>query len=292
MLFPPPLARGDQVAVIAPSSPFDREAALAGIAWLEERYRVVRSRTLFARDGFLAGDDRRRIAELQKALDGDARAVIAARGGYGLSRIAGQIDWRGVLRRPKWLVGFSDFTVLHASAWARGLATVHAPMVCTLGRGNAKTRRDWLATLEKPLEPRRWDGLQAWHPGRAEGTLIGGNVAILHSMAAAGRLQIPSRAIVFLEDIGERPYRVDRMLTDLIAGKYLTRAAAILVGDFTDCIAGPDGRTVEDVLRERLGELDVPILAGFPSGHGKRNDPLVLGHRAKLDARRGVCSIG
>jgi muramoyltetrapeptide carboxypeptidase len=278
--------------VIAPSSPFDRDAALAGIAWLEQRYRVVRSRTLFARDGFLAGSDRRRAAELQKAMDGDARAVIAARGGYGLSRIAGTVDWRGIMRRPKWLVGFSDFTVLHASAWARGLATVHAPMVCTLGSASAEARRQWLAALEEPMQLRRWAGLEAWRTGRAEGTLIGGNVAILHSMAAAGRLRFPARSIVLLEDIGERPYRVDRMLTDLVIGGHLRRAAAILIGDFTDCLPGRDGRSVTDVLRERLAPLGVPILAGFPSGHGKRNDPVVLGQRASLDARRGVVSIG
>jgi muramoyltetrapeptide carboxypeptidase len=292
VIFPPPLAPGDKVAVIAPSGPFDRHAALAGIAWLEERYRVVQSRTLFARDGFLAGSDRRRFAELQKALDGDARAVVAARGGYGLSRIAGLVDWRAVLRRPKWLVGFSDFTVVHASAWERGLATAHAPMVCTLGGAGAKTRRQWRDTLEDPTRQRSWDGLTAWSSGRAEGTLVGGNVAILHSMAAAGRLRLPKDAIVFLEDIGERPYRIDRMLTDLALGGHLKRAAGVLLGDFTDCGAGADGRTVTDVLRERLAGLGVPILTGFPCGHGKRNDAIVLGHRASLDARRGVCTIG
>jgi muramoyltetrapeptide carboxypeptidase len=292
VIFPPPLAAGDKIAVIAPSSPFERDAALAGIAWLEERYHVVRSSTLFARDGFLAGSDRRRIGELQKALDGDARVIVAARGGYGLSRIAGLVDWLGMKKRPKWLVGFSDFTVLHATAWAQGLATVHAPMVCTLGGASPKTRRQWIATLEDPTRERRWDGLIGWRSGQATGRLVGGNLAILHSMAAAGRLRIPARAIVFLEDIGERPYRVDRMLTDLIAGGHLTRAAGFLVGDFTDCDAGADGRTVFDVLRERLTPFGVPILGGFPSGHGKRNDPIVLGHRAMLDARRGTCTIG
>jgi muramoyltetrapeptide carboxypeptidase len=95
-----------------------------------------------------------------------------------------------------------------------------------------------------------------------------------------------------LEDVGERPYRIDRMLTDLIAGRHLTRASAIIVGDFTDCTPGPDGRTVEHVLRERLGAIGVPVVAGFPSGHGKRNDAVVFGHRAEVDARRGDCTIG
>jgi muramoyltetrapeptide carboxypeptidase len=95
-----------------------------------------------------------------------------------------------------------------------------------------------------------------------------------------------------LEDIGERPYRVDRMLTDLTLGGHWAPAAGIIVGDFTDCAPGPDGRTVEEVLRERLLTLGIPVAAGFPSGHGKRNDALILGCRARLDARRGTLTIG
>ena len=292
MIFPAPLEPGDTVAVVAPSGPFDRAAALSGIAWLSRRYRVIYGKSLFARDGYLAGSDRRRIAELQKALDADVRAVIAARGGYGLARILSLVDWRAALRRPKWLVGFSDFTALHVESWERGLATVHAPMVCTLGGAKPAARRQWIDTLEHPMKKRRWDGLTAWRSGRAAGTLVGGNLAILHSMAAAGRLQLPKRAVVLLEDIGERPYRVDRMLTDLITGGHLESAAGVLVGDFIDCAPGPDRRTVEQVLRERLRSLDVPIAAGFPAGHGKRNNAIVFGHRASLDARRGVCTIG
>jgi len=111
-------------------------------------------------------------------------------------------------------------------------------------------------------------------------------------MAAAGRLRFPKGAVLLLEDIGERPYRLDRMLTDLLAGGHLSRAAGIVVGQFTDCAPGPDGRRAPDVLRERLLVLGVPVAAGFPSGHGKRNDAVVFGCRARLDARRGTCVVG
>jgi muramoyltetrapeptide carboxypeptidase len=292
VIFPPPLHPGDTVAVIAPSVHFDRSAAVEGIAWLSRRYRVVYGKTLFARDGYLAGSDRRRIGELQKALDADVRAVIAARGGYGLGRIASLVDWRAARRRPKWLVGFSDFTVLHAEAWRRGVATLHAPMVCALANATPSARRHWIDTLEDPMRERRWAGLARWRGGRATGTLVGGNLAILHSVAAAGRLRFPKGAIVFLEDIGERPYRVDRMLTDLLGAGHFGQAAGVVVGDFTDCVRGADGRSVQQVLRERLGTLDVPVAAGFPGGHGKRNDAIVLGHRARLDAGRGLLLLG
>ena len=292
MIFPAPLEPGDAVAVVAPSGPFDRAAALAGIAWLERRYRVRHGATLFARDGYLAGSDRRRITELQKALDADVKAIVAARGGYGLCRIGPLIDWRTALKKPKWLVGFSDFTVLHAEAWRRGLATIHASMVCTLGGAAPSARRQWVDTLEDPMRERRWKDLESWRPGRAAGPLAGGNLAILHSMAAAGRLRFPKGAVLLLEDIGERPYRLDRMLSDLLAGGHLSRAAGVVVGQFTDCAPGPDGRRALDVLRERLLVLGVPVAAGFPSGHGKRNDAVVFGCRARLDARRGTCVVG
>lgn len=127
--------------------------------------------------------------------------------------------------------------------------------------------------------------------GTASGPLVGGNVAMLHASAAAGRLRMPKGAVVIVEDVGERPYRVDRMLTDLIAGGHLTKVSAVLVGDFTDCSPGPDGTTVEAVLRERLLALDVPVLTGFPLGHGSRNDPVILGQQVEVTARRGAGAV-
>jgi muramoyltetrapeptide carboxypeptidase len=291
VIFPPPLREGDTIAVVAPSSPFDRAAALAGIAWLKQRYRVRYRTSLFARDGYLAGSDRRRTTELQSAFDGDVKAIVAARGGYGLSRFVHQIDWANMLREPRWLVGFSDFTVLHVEAWRRGIASVHAPMVGSLATAGEAAQAQWLLALESPRRERQLSGLTSWRRGRAKGRLVGGNLAMLHACAAASRLVVPQGAVVLLEDIGERPYRVDRMLSNLITGGPLTRASAILVGDFTDCVAGADGRTVEQVLRERLSVLGIPVLADLPIGHGARNEAVVLGLQAEVDAGRCSCRL-
>ncbi|HKQ68664.1 MAG TPA: LD-carboxypeptidase [Polyangiaceae bacterium] len=291
MIFPPALRPGDPIAVIAPSGAVGRAPAQAGIDWLETRYRVRHGPSIFARDGYLAGSDRRRIQELQGALDSDVCAVVAARGGYGLSRIAHLVDWSRAKRAPRWIVGFSDITALHVESWRRGLATVHGSMACSLSRANQAERAAWLATLEDPRRARRWTGLAPWRKGKASGTLVGGNLAMLHACAAAGRLRIPRGAIVLIEDIGEYPYRVDRMLTNLIIAGHFAKAAGVLVGDFTDCATGPDGRTVEEVLRERLRSLSVPVAAGMPVGHGHRNDAVVFGAPAVLDASRGVVSV-
>jgi muramoyltetrapeptide carboxypeptidase len=291
VIFPPPLRPGDAIAVVAPSGPFDRKAALLGIAWLKERYRVRYRPSLFAREGYLAGRDQRRIGELQRALDSDVRAVVAVRGGYGLSRIAHLVDWTIAVKRPRWIVGFSDFTVLHAEAWRRGLGSIHGSMVCALGNANRAAKRQWIATLEHPNEECSWPGLARWRKGRAAGALVGGNLAMLHACAAASRLRIPKGAVLLLEDVGERPYRVDRMLTNLITGGHLENASGVVVGSFTDCGAGSDGRAVENVLRERLRSLGVPVVANLPVGHAARNDALVLGRRAEVNGDRGVLRL-
>jgi muramoyltetrapeptide carboxypeptidase len=288
VIFPPPLRSGDLVAVVAPSSPFDRTLALRGMGWLAERYKIAFRPSLFDRTGFLAGSDERRLDELGWALSTGARAIVAARGGYGLSRIAHRIDFGALLANPRWIVGFSDVTVLHVEAARHGLGTLHAPMVANLGRGDAHGRERWVAALEDPGAERRWEGLEVWKKGAARGPLFGGNLAMLHACAAAGRLRLPERAVLLVEDVTERPYRVDRMLSGLSVGGHLAKISAVLVGQFTDCPPGPDGVAVEAVLRERLLALGVPVLAGFPVGHGPRNDPVVLGRMLELDADRGT----
>ena len=292
MIAPPPLRPGDTVAVVAPSSPFDRALFWRGVGWLAERYRVRVGRDALTRTGYLAGSDERRLDELARALASGARAVIAARGGYGLGRIAHRIDWRSFAASPTWLVGFSDVTALHVEAAAVGVASLHGPMACSLGRGDERARRATLDALEAPLAPRRFAGLVGWRGGRASGPLCGGNLAVLHACAAAGRLRLPDGGVVLLEDVGERPYRVDRMLTGLAVGGHLARASAIVLGEFTDCLPGPDGVTVGEVLRERLASLGVPLLAAAPFGHGARNLPVTLGAEAHVDADAGTLSLG
>jgi muramoyltetrapeptide carboxypeptidase len=240
---------------------------------------------LFARDAYLAGDDARRADELAQAMrDDDVKAIAVARGGYGAIRIADALPWGALERRPKWLVGFSDVTVLHAMAWRLGVASVHGPNVTGLGgEASPHTRAAWLSSLERPASPRAWRGLRVVHPGAAAGPVVGGNLAILHAMAAAQRLVIPDGAVVALEDVTEAPYRVDRMLTTLRLGGHLARAAGLVLGGFDRCTPGADGRTVDEVLAERTSGLGIPVLAGAPFGHGAYNDAFVLGSTARLE---------
>lgn len=286
ILFPPPLRPGDTIAVVAPSSPFEHVLGWRGLGFLAERYRLrFDRRALFARRGYLAGDDAGRREALASALsDPGVAAVLAARGGYGANRFAHELDFAALRDRPRWIIGFSDVTALHVEASRAGVASLHASHLTTLGRSDARARAGLVDALEAPLRTRAFEGLAAVVPGRAEGPLFGGNLTMLHACAAAGRLAVPAGAILFLEDVTERPYRIDRMLTTLAVGGHLSRAAGFLVGEFTQCDPGSDRVTAAEVIRERLATFRVPVAAGAPIGHGLVNEPVVVGAPTLLDA--------
>ncbi len=276
-----PLQPGDAVAVVAPSGPLDPDDLDAGLAWCQGRYRVRVGASLRARHGFLAGDDDARAADITAALeDPSVRAVLAARGGYGITRLLDQHArrWIELLHRdPKPLVGFSDVTALHA-VWAlAGVRSIHGAMLLALGRRGGD---DELTGVLEGAPPPTWTGLHPVacgdHPP-VQGRAVGGNLAIVAALLGTPcRLHADGR-VLFLEDVGEAPYRVDRMLTSLRSSASLDGVRAVVLGEFTRCVPGADGITVEAVLRERLGSLGVPVLSGAPFGHGAHHRPWVQG---------------
>lgn len=292
MRIPPPLRPGSTIAVVAPASPSDRARLFVGLAWLRTRYRLRIGTSILAQAGYLAGDDARRADELARAIeDPDVDAIVCSRGGYGAMRILDALPWETFATQPKWILGFSDVTALHLTAFAHGVASIHGPNVTGLGRSiTPADRLSVLAALEGGVAA-PWTDLVVLHeqPARpVTGPVVGGNLALVAAMAGAGRLDVPPGAIVVLEDVTERPYRIDRMLTTLLLGGFLSRAGAIVLGDFTECEPGPDGVTVEEVLRERTASLSVPVVRGAPIGHGSTNRAFVHGALATLAGDRLV----
>ncbi|MGH7434232.1 MAG: S66 peptidase family protein [Polyangiaceae bacterium] len=281
---PPPLRPGDLVRVVAPSGPFAATDLWPGLAWLRTRYVVRMSPGALAREGFLAGSDARRRDELCAAMtDPDAKAIVVARGGYGAMRLLADIPWERLRDRPRWIVGFSDVTALHAMAWGCSLASIHGANVTGLGLGApVVVRASWLAALERPGTPRTWSGLRVVRSGRARGPIVGGNLSLLSAMAAAGRLAIPSGAVLAIEDVNEAPYRVDRMLTSLLLGGHFERTSAVVFGGLDRSQAGPDGWEVDRVIERFAEAVRVPVLAGAPFGHRLHNEAFVLGSIARV----------
>jgi muramoyltetrapeptide carboxypeptidase len=292
VLYPPPVLPGDTLRIVAPSGPFDKTLFYRALAWLGQRYRVIWSRGILERRGYLAGSDQRRLDELNEALrDPHARALIAVRGGYGATRIAAGADFASLARHPKWCVGFSDFTALHLEALRAGVASLHAQNLGALGRADEVARAAWLEALERPLACRTFSGLAVLSPGRATGTLVGGNLTMLFTAAASGQLALPRGVILFFEEVNEAPYRIDRMLTALCASGHLDAVAGFCVGDLAgDGQHGARREACRAVL-DCLGHLGVPILAGLPVGHGLVNLPLPLGLPARLDAALGALIV-
>lgn len=277
--------------MVAPSSPFDEDAFECGVAKLRRRYEVSYSPEVLARKGYLAGSDERRLRELQAALaNPQVDAVIAARGGYGATRIAPLLAAAEVQRHRPLLVGFSDITALHA-LWAHaGVSSLHAGMVAALGLASEPQLVRFCAALEGRF-PESFAGLTAYAPGTAEGILLGGNLALLTALLGTDLFPPLHDALLFIEDVGERPYRVDRMLTTWRHAGAFRGVRGILVGAFEQAQPGPDAVTLDDVLRERLGDLGIPVVAGFPAGHIEDNHELPFGRRLMIDADRGLLHI-
>lgn len=277
--------------MVAPSSPFDQAGFELGVARLRRRYELSYEPEILTRTGFLAGDDQRRLRELRAALASpEVDVIIAARGGYGATRIAPLIAADEVRRHAPLLVGFSDVSALHA-LWAHaGVGSLHGSMVATLGRVPEPLFERFCAALEGRF-PERFEGLTSLARGVAEGVLLGGNLAVVCALLGTPLFPPLTDAVLFLEDIGERPYRVDRMLTSLRNAGVLRAVRAIVLGAFEQGEPGQDGVTLADVLSERLHDLGVPVVCGFPAGHIDDNSELPFGRRVTVDADSGVLHI-
>lgn len=277
--------------MIAPSGPFVVEWLKDGLTRLRTRYVVSHRDDLFAREGYLAGDDARRTSELVEALeDPSVDVILAARGGYGATRLVDRIAVDLVASARKPIVGFSDVTALHA-LWARaGVPSLLASMAAAgVGRMDDVAFARWSGRLEQPAA--RLDALSVIAAGRAEGPIVGGNLAVLAALLGTPNALDARGAILFLEDVGEAPYRVDRMLTSLRSSGALRGIAGIALGAFTGSKPGEDGTTIEAVLRERLGDLGVPVVAGVPAGHIDDHHEIWLGVPASLEATGSAGSL-
>jgi muramoyltetrapeptide carboxypeptidase len=290
-LRPPPVGSETEVRVVAPAGAVGREALEAGIALLEDRFRVGWNSGVFERHGYLAGDDDRRAGELQTALDDPGvGAVLAARGGYGTTRIIDRIELEGLGLAPRWIAGSSDLTALLLRVWSElGLVTAHGPMVASLPR----QRRD-LELLCELLAGESWQaphGLEGIERGAAEGPLLGGNLAILAHLCGAIDPGLFEGAILLLEEVGERPYRVDRYLVQLERSGVLERVAGFVIGELSGCEA-ERGPGALEVIAGRLCARGAPLAAGYPAAHGERNAPFPHGAIVRLEVGPGGVSLG
>ena len=287
LLTPPPLRPGDRVAVVAPSGPFDRASLEKGLEVLSRRYQPVFTQRIFETHRYLAGTDASRGAELQTALTDDSvKAVFAARGGYGSARLLPSLRFSS----PKLISGFSDFTALHCAAQKHGWRSLHAPVLTQLGKQPPDVVERLFALLEgRPVAP--LPGLRTVVKGVAEGILLGGNLSVFTRLIGTPWLPSLRDSVLLIEDVGEKPYRLDRMWTHLQLAGLFQGVRGIVFGEFTGCDDKDVAYTPDEVLDELASALGIPCAAGFRVGHGEVNQPLMLGAPVRLDADARLLSF-
>jgi muramoyltetrapeptide carboxypeptidase len=305
-LKPKHLNTGDTIGIIAPASaPPDPKAIDRSVEVLERLgFKPKLAPKVRNRWGFLAGNDRDRASDLMKMFaDRKVDAIICVRGGYGTSRLLPLLDYRTIRAHPKIFVGYSDITALHCAFLTKSnLVSFHGPMLNSdfiQKDFPAFTLQSFLKTLMHPSAPGsistgyRKQTVKILRRGTASGPLVGGNITLLCALLGTPWVASFKKSILFFEDLDEVPYRFDRMLTQLLNAGILQQAAGVAIGVNKNC-TDPKARwakeyrqTLEDVFRERLLPLKVPVVAGLPFGHMPLNATLPVGVRVTLDAVKG-----
>jgi muramoyltetrapeptide carboxypeptidase len=288
-LLPPRLERGDTIAIVAPAGPvLKEEEFITGVKLLREAgFEVKFSREIMRKDGYLAGSDQERVEELHQLwADPEVKMLLAARGGYGSLRLLPLLDMEIIRRHPKIFAGFSDITVLHSGIYKEtGLVTFHGPMLTTLAKNDRASLTAFFETLTgRQAESCKPAGLEILRGGRARGRMVGGNLASLVHLVGTPYELDWRETILFLEDICEAPYRLDRMLTHLQVAGRLRGLAGLILGSFEGC---GDPAVIWKRALELVADEPYPVWANFPAGHGRQNLILPLGQVVELDSRAG-----
>lgn len=293
-ILPPPLKPGDLLKVIAPSGAL-RELEAFGQSveiWRSRGYQVEVMPKLGEKWGYLAGKDENRRQQLAAAWsDPECRGILCTRGGFGSTRILENWHWHINSAPPKWLIGFSDITALLWSLYTEGIASVHAPVLTTLADETDWSIQRLFDFVEgRPIPPLKGCG---WGGGIATGLLLPGNLTVTTHLLATLIAPDLDGVILAWEDVTEAPYRIDRMLTQWRLSGVLSKVRGIALGGFTQCEPPPNvpSFSVAEVLRDRLGDLGIPIVSDLPFGHDCPNAALPVGVPATLDADQGILSV-
>lgn len=293
-LLPPPLKAGDLLRVIAPSGALrEFEAFNQGVEiWKSRGYRIKISDNIDNRHGYLAGTDAQRRQQLATAWqDPECKGILCARGGFGSTRILEDWTWQEHIITPKWLIGFSDVTALLWSLYNAGICSLHGPVLTTLADEPESSVERLFDIVEgraiAPLKGRGWGG------GTVTGALLPGNLTVATHLLGTPLLPDLDGVILALEDVTEAPYRIDRMLTQWRLSGALSKVRGIALGGFTKCEAPPNipSLTIEEVLQDRLSDLNIPIVSNLPFGHDNPNAALPVGVQVTLDATAGILEI-
>lgn len=283
---PPFLKQGDCVGISAPARKISEAELLPSIKILQSwGLKVKLGKHIYAAYHQFAGDDELRKADIQTMLDdAEVKAVFSARGGYGAVRVIDKLDFSYFSKHPKWICGYSDVTVFHSHIHRQtGIETLHCTMPINFEKDVEST-----ALLKKALFGEIISYKYAPHSlnvaGESEGTLVGGNLSLLYALAGTPSDIDTKGKILFLEDLDEYLYHIDRMMMQLKRGGKLSGLKGLVIGGFSEMKDNtvPFGKTAEEIIKDAVKEYNYPVSFGFPAGHDTKNYPLFIGRKAKL----------
>jgi len=298
MIIPPYLKPSSKIRIVSPAGKINEERVIPAVEWFEKQgYKVKLGNHVFAQHFQFAGTDAQRLEDLQAAFDdSETDAIICSRGGYGAIRIIDQLDLTELKKHPKWLIGFSDITILHSCLNNIEIASIHGAMPPFFFDENSKPNESLVSLMDlltgknlnyqiKKNERNR--------TGNVTAELVGGNLSIIASLLGTKYELKTEGKILFLEDIDEYLYHIDRLIQQLkLAGK-LDKLAGLVIGDFTSIKDNdsPFGQTVEEIILETIKEYNFPVCFGFPAGHDKKNLALAFGKKWSLNVSHETSTL-
>lgn len=296
---PPYLQKGDTIGIVCPSGAMPVEKVSECIRILNEDWGFTTKvgRTVGNMFNYFSGTDEERLADLQEMIDDDSvKAVLCARGGYGLTRIVDQLDFKKFKKQPKWIIGYSDITVLHSHLYSQYyVSSLHSPMAGAFNDDGYKN--EFVQSLRNALEGKKIKYTCPAHEfnrkGEAIGELVGGNLALLaHLVGTDSDIKTRGR-ILFIEDVSEYLYNIDRMMRQLKRSGKLSKLAGLIVGGFTETkdTERPFGQTAYEIIRDVVKEYDYPVCFDFPVSHSDRNYALKIGVGYKLKVTKSKVSL-
>lgn len=297
MLHPPSIKKGDTIGIVAPAGRMDKTTIEQACQRIENMgYKTKIAKNVHLHHFNFSSDDENRKNDLQAMLDDtEIKAILCTRGGYGSIRIIEKMNFSTFKKNPKWLIGFSDITVLHAAINKNGIASIHGPMCKSfLNYTESSVDIDILFSFLEGESPEYFmNAYPTNRVGTCTGILTGGNLSILHALRGTQYDFNPRGKILFIEDLSEYLYHLDRIMYNLKLGGVLEKISGLVVGQFTDMKDNevPFGQTIEEIIYNSVAEYNYPVAFNFPTGHIETNFPLILGDTVQLKVRENEVSL-
>src|SRR5690554_3580692 len=294
-MLPELLKKGDTIAVLAPAKGIEDEYIAFAVKTIENKgFKALVSKNCLGQHNYFSGTIKERIDDLQWAIDNDnVKAILCARGGYGCIQLLDRINWAAFLEGPKWIIGFSDVTVFHQHLAKIGSASLHATMPLNFKTNSPAAIESLFDCLKTGKIQYDWETKHHNSVGVINGEVVGGNLAVLCGLIGTKHMPDYQNKLLFLEDVGEHLYAVDRYFYQLSKSGVFDQIRGLIVGDFSGMkdTNPPYGSDLQSIIKSHFTYQSIPIAFDFPAGHLDDNRALILGKNAKFNVRENSAEL-